>query len=155
MNKKALIVVGLIVTLIGAGLAYLLVFPQDSTNKGTVVSDPAATQTSQCENCDQKSGAYVPYSADVISQTSGTKILFFHAPWCPQCRELEASIQAGTIPSGVTIIKVDYDSSQGLRQKYGVTIQTTLVRVSDNGELEKKFVAYSEPTLDAVIKNLL
>lgn len=155
MNKKALVVIGLIVTLIGAGLAYLLVSSQSSTNPDTIVSGPASTQVSQCDNCDQKPGAYVPYTADVISQTSGTKILFFHAPWCPQCRELEASIQAGTIPGGVTIIKVDYDSNQGLRQKYGVTIQTTLVRVSDSGELEKKFVAYSEPTLDAVIKNLL
>ncbi len=98
---------------------------------------------------------YVTYSDDIVAKTSGTKILFFHAPWCPQCRALEASIKAGTIPTGVTIIKVDYDSHQALRQQYGVTIQTTLVKVDDTGNLIKKYVAYDEPTLSAVSQNLL
>ncbi|MEX2007054.1 MAG: thioredoxin family protein [Candidatus Saccharimonadales bacterium] len=98
---------------------------------------------------------YVEYSDDVIAQTAGTKILFFHASWCPQCRQLERSILSGTIPNGVTVIKVDYDSNQELRQKYGVTIQTTLVKVDDNGNLVEKYVAYDEPTLENLKLNLL
>lgn len=150
-----MITAGLIIIIIGVGFAYLLVSPEKQSNQNLANTSQSTPQEPQCEGCDQRPGAYVPYSADIIRQTVGTKVLFFHAPWCPQCRELEASIQAGTIPSGVTIIKVDYDSNQSLRQKYGVTIQTTLVRVSDTGELEKKFVAYDEPSLAAIIKNML
>jgi len=59
------------------------------------------------------------------------------------------------VPDGVTIFKTDYDSNQALRQKYGVTIQTTLVKIDDDGKLVKKYVAYDEPTLESLTKNLL
>lgn len=120
---------------------------QSQSSGGATDNQTTTTTTSQ--------GSYENYSANIISATEGTKILFFHAPWCPQCRALESSINAGKIPSGVTIIKVDYDSSQSLRKKYGVTIQTTLVRVDDDGNLVEKFVAYESPTLQSVIDNLL
>ncbi len=102
-----------------------------------------------------KPGTYVAYDEASFLKTAGSKILFFHAPWCPQCRALEASINSGTIPTGVTISKVDYDSHQALRKKYGVTIQTTLVLLDDEGKLIKRYVAYDEPTLASVVKNLL
>ena len=72
-------------------------------------------------------GQYVDYSPDLVTSTPGTKLLFFHAPWCSQCQALESDIEANTIPDDVTIFKVDYDTNQDLRQKYGVTIQTTMV----------------------------
>lgn len=109
----------------------------------------SAPQTSQVE-----AGKYVAYDEQVLSQTGGTRLLFFYAPWCPQCRALEADIKANSIPSGTTIFKVDYDTNQTLRQKYGVTIQTTVVRIDNDGNLVKKYVAYSEPTLDNVLKTL-
>lgn len=100
-------------------------------------------------------GVYTDYSAAKVNQTGGTKILFFHASWCPQCRELDKSIKAGAIPANVTIFKVDYDTNQVLRQKYGVTVQTTLVKIDDSGAMIKKYVAYDMPTLQALIENLL
>ncbi len=114
-----------------------------------------ATATATATTPAATSGAYINYSGTVIASTAGTKILFFHAPWCPQCRALEADIKANAIPSGVTIIKTDYDTNQDLRKKYGVTIQTTLVRVDDAGDIVKKYVAYDSPTLAAVIAHLL
>lgn len=100
-------------------------------------------------------GEYITYSPEAFSQVSGTRILYFHAPWCPQCRKLEADITKNGVPSGVTIFKVDYDSNQALRRQYGVTLQTTLVRVDDAGQEAAKFVAYDDPTLQAVKNNLL
>lgn len=100
-------------------------------------------------------GKYEEYSEERIAAEENIKILFFHAPWCPQCRALEESIKNGTIPASVTIYKVDFDSSMKLRQKYGVTLQTTLVRIDDNGNELKKIVAYSDPTLDAINRELL
>ena len=124
-----------------------------SSSEGSVQSD-SDTPTTATSSPDTK-GSYIDYSDKAIANTSGTKLLFFHAPWCPQCRALDKSIVAGPIPDGVTIIKVDYDSNQSLRKKYGVTLQTTLVRVDDSGNLIKKYVAYESPNLSAVIKNAL
>lgn len=119
---------------------------------------PASTASNSAPSggqTDQASSQYIDYSDGVIAATPGQKILFFHAPWCPQCRALEADIKKGPIPAGVTIIKTDYDSMQSLRQKYGVTLQTTLVKVDDSGNLIKKYVAYDEPTLQNLVNNVL
>jgi thiol-disulfide isomerase/thioredoxin len=154
--KKSVIIV-LVVAAVVLAIGAILLFapkkdqytPQRSTEP--TASTPQPTNTSSST----QPGKYIDYSEDVIANTAGTKILFFHAPWCPQCKALDASIKAGKIPDGVTIIKVDYDSSQKLKQKYGVTVQTTLVRVDDTGDLVKKYVAYSTPNLEALIKNVL
>jgi thiol-disulfide isomerase/thioredoxin len=100
-------------------------------------------------------GAYVEYSDDAIAQAEGRVLLFFHAPWCPQCRSVESDILAQGVPDGVTIIKIDYDSRQDLRQQYGVTLQTTFVEVDAEGTELQKHVAYDDPHLDAVIAAML
>ncbi len=43
------------------------------------------------------------------------------------------------IPENVNLLKVDYDSSSDLKQKYGVTMQHTFVLVDANGEMIKKW----------------
>lgn len=151
-------VIILAVLLIGGGVYYFTrdnaTEPAETNNTQTTPATEKKTETPKSETSSQP-GAYVDYSSTVIASTKGTKILFFHAPWCPQCRSLEASIKSTDLPDGVTIIKVDYDSNQTLRQKYGVTIQTTLVRIDDNGNLVEKYVAYDQPNFAAVEANLL
>jgi thiol-disulfide isomerase/thioredoxin len=158
MNKKLLSTVLVIILFIGGGLAFLLLQkdetkkesrPNTSTDESVTPVEEATTQTTE------EPGKYIDYKADAISTTSGTKLLFFHAPWCPQCRALETDILDEGVPSGVTIFKTDYDTNQALRQKYGVTIQTTFVEVDENGDLIEKFVAYDDPTLASVEENLL
>lgn len=100
-------------------------------------------------------GSYVEYSETKVADADGTKLLFFHASWCPQCQMVDADIKKDGIPDGVTVFKVDYDSNQELRKKYGVTLQTTFVKIDDDGNEIKKFVAYNEPTFDSVKENLL
>lgn len=126
---------------------------QASANTSLVNTSDANVNDTQ--NTNVAAGRYVDYSGSVIASTTGQKILFFHAPWCPQCRQLEQSITSGVIPENVTIIKVDYDSMQSLRQQYGVTLQTTVVLIDDAGKLIKKFVAYDEPSLKRVVQELL
>ncbi len=130
---------------------------QPATNSTTSApTETPANSSASAPSSNQQTtpGAYVDYSSSIIAETDGTKILFFHAPWCQQCRALESSIKSNEIPIGVTIIKVDYDTNQALRQKYGVTIQTTLVKVDDEGNLVKKYVAYDQPNLESLKNNL-
>lgn len=154
MNKKLLVIILAILLLIGGGFAYLLT--QDQQEEAVITNNEETTNpVSPPPVPTPGGGTYTTYDEANLKTTAGTKVIFFHAAWCPQCRALEADIQEGPIPQGVTIYKVDYDTNQDLRKKYGVTIQTTLVKVDDDGNLIKKFVAYDEPTLESLKQNLL
>lgn len=96
-------------------------------------------------------GDYRDYYDGAIAETPGLKVLFFHASWCPKCRALDEDIEANEIPAGMTIFKVDFDTATALRQQYGVTLQTTIVYVDDDGELLTKGVLYDDTTLEALI----
>lgn len=153
-----LTILGIILTAAIAGGMYLLSGQGTKDLKSDMAASGAQSEASLAvpdASTQAAPGAYVDYSDTVVATSPGTKLLFFHAPWCPQCRALDEDIRVKGAPDGVTIIKVDYDSNQALRKKYGVTLQTTIVRVDDNGELVKKYVAYDEPSLDSIVKNLL
>ncbi|MEM6997750.1 MAG: thioredoxin family protein [Patescibacteria group bacterium] len=129
---------------------------QASTAEETDETDTGNNNQSDAANSEPaSSGQYTDYYDGAISATSGNKILFFHADWCPQCRRLENDILSSTIPADTTIFKVDYDEESALKDKYGVRNQTTTVLVGDNGELLKTYGAYANPSFDAVISNLL
>ena len=78
---------------------------------------------------------YATYSAAPASYAAGKVVLFFHATWCPDCRRTDANLTAdpSSLPAGVTVVKVDYDSMTDLRQRYGVTRQWTFVSIGADG----------------------
>jgi thiol-disulfide isomerase/thioredoxin len=160
MNKRVGLIVLTIVLLIGGGIAYLLFASEaDRPIRNAGVQDMGNAAVDSDRRAEDRSasspGEYVNYREGIIAEASGAILLFFHAPWCPQCRALESDIKAKGVPEGVTIVKVDYDGNQTLRQEYGVTIQTTVVRVDKDGRLIEKFVAYNDPSLNAVVEELL
>jgi thiol-disulfide isomerase/thioredoxin len=100
-------------------------------------------------------GSYEVYDASKLAiAENGKVVLFFKASWCPSCRTLDADIKASLadIPAGVTILEVDYDKHGELKQKYGVTMQHTLVQVDKNGNQINKWSGGA--TLEDVIKNI-
>ena len=163
-NKKVWIVIGLIMLLLG-GMSAAVIFMRQrqgveeaaqSANTDTSASEasgPLAQPGESTSDYTQK-GEYVPYDHIELAHASGRKILFFHAEWCPQCRQLDTDIKKQGVPGNTIIFKVDYDTATDLRQAYGVTLQTTFVEVDDKGQLVKKYVAYDTPTLAATLKGL-
>lgn len=152
--KKPLIFSAVFIVLILAAIGFAITNKKPATTNDQQA--PVSTSDQQQTNLsDNKEGEYVDYSESNLASAKGEKILFFHAPWCPQCRSIEKGILEDKVPNGFTIIKVDYDTNQDLRQKYGVTLQTTFVRINDNNELIDKYVAYDEPTFSSVENNLL
>jgi thiol-disulfide isomerase/thioredoxin len=150
MNKKLLFIVSFAV-LVAGSLFYLVNNRAEPGKMKDAMRPPATANPSETT----ENGFYVDYSPTVLSEYPGQKVLFFHASWCPQCRAIEKDIEEDGPANGWTIIKVDYDSHQALRQKYGVTLQTTFVKVDDQGNKLSSYVAYDEPTLEAVKRNFL
>jgi thioredoxin 1 len=97
-------------------------------------------------------GSYEAYAASKLAMAdTGKVVLFFRASWCPTCKALDADIKknAMSIPKGVTILDVDYDTSADLKKKYGVTYQHTLVQVDSKGTQLMKW--QGSPTLAALV----
>ncbi len=158
MNKKTLLVVALLIALVLSAVSYAYFDTKDKNTSPVATSTQEKTPvTSQPESLSKetKPGSYIDYRADLIGSTIGTKLLFFHAPWCSQCRAIDADIKSDGVPENVTVFKVDYDSNQSLRAKYGVTLQTTFVKINDSGEKIQNYVAYDEPNFDSVKRKLL
>ncbi|MET3141645.1 UNVERIFIED_ORG: thiol-disulfide isomerase/thioredoxin [Arthrobacter sp. UYEF2] len=97
-----------------------------------------------------------PGSTTTVSSASESEkvILFFHATWCSTCKLLASDIEANaaSIPAGVKILKVDYDSETALKQKYGVTLQHTLVQVKPDGSQIAKWSLSRD--LNALVKEI-
>lgn len=79
-------------------------------------------------------GSYETYAPEKLALArEGKVVLYFHADWCPICRPLDAAMKSADIPSGIHILKVNYDTAGDLKQKYGVTYQHTFVQVDASG----------------------
>lgn len=130
----------------------------NSTNSTTPQTNQAPTSSSHAPTA-QPAGYYGDYTdARAADRSYDTTILFFHAPWCSECRAFEQAIQSGTVPAGVQILKVDYDTRTDLRQKYGVRIQSTFVELDDDDDQNANhdvWVGYGkDKSIDAILRNL-
>ncbi|HMS24879.1 MAG TPA: thioredoxin family protein [Acidimicrobiia bacterium] len=118
-----------------------------SNSKSDSESKKSSTETSQDKKTDKEpvdtgepaasAGIFEDYTEELVtSASSGDRIiLFFHADWCPTCRSIEKDINSNLsdIPDGTRILKVDYDSEDDLKKKYGVRSQYTMVQVDNSG----------------------
>ena len=131
--------------------------PMESTESEPMESkDMESTESDDKESEDMKdmesesaepaaaaSGAYITlaeYEGSKDMYAQGDVVLFFAADWCSTCQEATENLEAdpAAIPAGLAIVRVDYDNSDELKQKYGVTVQHTFVQVdADGNELAK------------------
>lgn len=163
MNKTAGIILALVVVLGGAYFALsggdkeaMMEKKADEMavveNKEAMVKTEDTTATTDTM---LKVGSYEAYSPEKLAMAeSGDVVLFFHASWCPSCRALNSDIEknAGSIPSGVSILKLDYDKETELKKKYGVTYQHTLVQVDKDGNMIKKWSG--SPKLSSLLSEI-
>lgn len=121
-----------------------------------VASDAGAnTQTQAPAETQKLPGRYSGYSSELASEDYPTTILFFYASWCPECRAFKQAITASTIPEGVQVLEVNYDDETALKQKYGVTLQTTFVKTNNKGDNLGKWVGYGkQKSINSVLENL-
>lgn len=122
-----------------------------AADKETIVTTPETASEAK-----SAAGVYTAYNETLLADAAakGNVVVFFHAPWCPTCRALEADIQAhlDNIPSDLTLLKLDFDSNKELRKKYGVVVQHTLVQVDGQGNKINSWTG--SPTLQSIINNI-
>lgn len=102
---------------------------------------------------DPATGSYGDYSPSVL--TNGrTKVLFFHAAWCPICRTANTQLTAWyeTHPFPISTYKVDFDTELELRSRYGVTYQHTYVLVDGEGNALNVLQAPTDAQLQAMLQ---
>ncbi len=139
MIQKGISVPVVIISL--AVLALISYGIMSSSNSTDMKKDSAMKDTEMMKKDSMivKVGSYVAYDAAkvTLAAQTGKAVLFFHAAWCPTCRAADAEIlkTLSSIPAGVVIFKVDYDSSADLKRKYGVTTQHTFVQVDAQGNM--------------------
>jgi thiol-disulfide isomerase/thioredoxin len=107
--------------------------PESSAPQTATTPDPApATAGSWID--------LAAYEADPATfHAAGDVVLFFNASWCPTCQRAVGNLDAEGAPPGLTVVSVDYDSSDSLRRQYGVTVQHTFVHVDEGGQQLAKF----------------
>lgn len=116
--------------------------PDDEAPEDEMTAEPEDEPQQEAEPAP---GVYRAYSTDAVADPGfDTTIIFFHASWCPECRAFEQAIESSDIPDGVQILKADYDTESDLKRRYDVTIQTTFVRVDEDGDELASWVGYQK-----------
>lgn len=160
---KTVTVALVIILLIVAGV-YAFTQESDVADRTTASTTPSGTtqtsstlkQSTAASPETTTKGRYQVYSeAAATERDYTTTIVFFYAPWCPECRAFKQTLSSTSLPTGVQILQADFDSSTSLKKKYGVTLQSSFVRINSSGDLEKKWSGYGkEKTLSNVLMNL-
>lgn len=96
---------------------------------------------------------YRNYSLEAVKNANGRILLFFHANWCPTCQSLEKQILESTLPSDLTILKVDFDTEKEVAQKYQILTQSSFVQIDTEGNAYKRILGKSrlEDVVDALV----
>lgn len=84
---------------------------------------------------------YSPTNLATAHQAGKRVVLFFHASWCPTCKQADADITASLtdLPEDVVVLKTDYDTYTELKEQYGITYQHTFVVVDSEGNQLQKW----------------
>lgn len=121
---------------------------QPSTSESKAVVDETVDQAISL-------GTFTDYSeAEFTSavERNDRIVLSFSADWCSTCQALKRNLNNGVIPDGLTILELDYDTEDEMKQMYGVTFQHTLVEIDANGNSVKKWAG--SPDIEAILAEL-
>ncbi len=152
MNKKVLVIVAVVIGLflVGGGVMAYTNNQNDKKEQEKMAmekkTESEAMMKKEGEVMEKTGdamtakGSYTSYDqAKLVNAEKGDVVIFFHAGWCPKCQQSDKNFKASATPDGLTLLKIDYDNSTKLKQKYGVTMQHTYVQVDKDGNEIKQW----------------
>ena len=93
------------------------------------------------------------------AQKAGKPILVWvHAPWCPVCRQQAKTIErviAEPAYRDMQVFRIDYDTQKPLWQKFGATMQSTLIGFRGKRETGRIAHETNDAKVSAVIRGAL
>ncbi len=101
----------------------------------------------------------VPYSAEALQKAQeegGESLIEFYASWCPTCWRQHSSLKKVSNDSKfekVTFFEADYDDSDELKNKFGVSRQSTLIIVKGDKEIARLSGVTGEEEISNFISN--
>ncbi len=154
-KTNCLLFIPLAVVLIAAGCNKTVQQNTQTTTNNN--SQQTNSNTQPTTNQNSSLGVYKDYSADLVKneQAAGQKVIyFFHATWCPECRAIDADLKAHPekVPTGVTVLKVDYDTSGDLKKQFGITTQHTFVQIDTSGNQVVKWISEDADSIAKKVK---
>jgi len=128
---------------------------QETVDVETPIEAPAQVDS----NSNYGPAELTDYSSERYESMLGQEpmVLFFHADWCAICNIMEQFIRDNwsDFPAGTTILKVNYDKEEALKQTYGVTNQSTIVVLDAEGTVTFMSIFPTHDQLIAAIKGSL
>ncbi len=136
-----------IAKIIAVGLSSFLLLScsaPESVDQNQSVEAESVESMPAVESAESAAGNYImyeSYEAAASQYAESNVVLFFNAAWCSTCKIARDNFEASLdqIPSDLTVVVVDFDDSNELRKKYGVTLQHTFVQIDSMGEMVKKW----------------
>jgi thiol-disulfide isomerase/thioredoxin len=136
-----------IAKIIAVGLSSFLLLScsaPESVDQNQSVEVETGESMPAVESAEAAAGNYImyeSYEAAASQYAESNVVLFFNAAWCSTCKIARDNFEASLdeIPSDLTVVVVDFDDSNELRKKYGVTLQHTFVQIDSMGEMVKKW----------------
>ena len=93
------------------------------------------------------------------AQKAGKPILVWvHAPWCPVCREQAKTIARVTAAPAyreMQVFRIDYDTQKPLWQKFGATMQSTVIAFHGKRETARIAHETNDAKVSAVIRSAI
>lgn len=123
-------------------------------SSGTMADDDGGKNDGAMGDDATEKGVYVTGIIDAQLQDGATKVLFFHAGWCPYCKAHDQALQGWYAAGNVALSthKIDFDSSLELRGRYGVVQQDTFVLVDGSGTKLQELTGFpSNASIQAMI----
>ena len=95
---------------------------------------------------------------DAAQKAGKPIIVWVHAPWCPVCRQQAKTIarmSAEPAYRNLQVFRIDYDTQKALWQKFGATMQSTVIAFHGKRETARIAHETDDAKVSAVIRSTI